>query len=269
MESEVYLGDCYEIIKNIPTNSVDLIITDPPYEIDEGGGGGSFGISKRNYHSEYTKLSRDNHLREGLRNSHNYTQLIQNNRVICGGFDYSLLDELDRVMKKINIYIWCNKNQIRPLMEHYEKKGCNVDLLVWYKTNPIPTCNGKYLSDLEYCVFARDKGVKLYGTYKTKSKVYISKANVEDKKKFKHPTIKPLERIKEYIINSSVEGEVILDPFFGSGTTGVAAQELKRKFIGIEINEEYYRIACDRLKGIDANGSMDLLSYQNEEEVWI
>ena len=107
----------------------------------------------------------------------------------------------------------------------------------------------------------------MYGTYKTKSKVYISKANVEDKKKFKHPTIKPLERIKEYIINSSVEGGVVLDPFFGSGTTGVAAQELKRKFIGIEINEEYYRIACDRLKGIDANGIMDLLSYQNEEEV--
>lgn len=265
MESEVYLGDCYEIIKSIPTNSVDLIITDPPYDIDAGIGGGSFGTSKRDYHSEYTKLSRDNHLREGLRIIHNSNQLGKNIRAICGGFDYSLLDELDRVMKKINIYIWCNKNQIRSLMEHYEKKGCNVDLLVRYKTNPIPTCNSKYLSDLEYCVFARDKGVKLYGTYKTKSKVYISKANVEDKKKFKHPTIKPLERIKEYIINSSVEGEVILDPFFGSGTTGVAAKELKRKFIGIEINEEYYRIACDRLKGIDANGSMDLLSYQNEE----
>ena len=43
-------------------------------------------------------------------------------------------------MKKINIYIWCNKNQISSLMKHYEDKGCNVDLLVWHKTNPIPTC---------------------------------------------------------------------------------------------------------------------------------
>ena len=76
-----------------------------------------------------------------------------------------------------------------------------------------------------------------------------------------------LNVLKSTLSTQVWRGGVILDPFFGSGTTGVAAQELKRKFIGIEINEEYYRIACDRLKGIDANGSMDLLSYQNEEEV--
>ena len=256
--NEIYNGDAYELIKQIDDKSIDLIITDPPYDIVGSGGAGSFGSNHRDYHSEYKSLSRDNHLREGLRISHNYTQLKQNIKSICGGFDYSLLDELDRVMKKINIYIWCNKNQIRPLMEHYENKGCNVDLLVWHKTNPIPTCNGKYLSDLEYCVFARDKGVKLYGTYETKSKVYISQANTEDKKKYGHPTIKPLERIEEYIINSSQQGDVILDPFVGSGTTCVAAKRLGRKYIGFEINEKYYKIAKDRLQGWNQKNEMNL-----------
>ena len=87
-------------------------------------------------------------------------------------------------------------------------------------------------------------------------------------KKIKNSNILPLNHfnvLKSTLSTQVSRGGVILDPFFGSCTTGVAAQELKRKFIGIEINEEYYRIACDRLKGIDANGSMDLLSYQNEE----
>ena len=64
MENEVYLGDCYEIIKSIPTNSVDLIITDPPYEIAADGGGGRFGTKRESYHSEYQKLSCDKHLRD-------------------------------------------------------------------------------------------------------------------------------------------------------------------------------------------------------------
>lgn len=204
--NNVYLGDAYELIKQLPDKSVDLVLTDPPYEIVGGGSGGCFGTSKRDYHSEYKVLAREEHKREGLRISANYQKLKENINCVCAGFDYSILDELDRVMKKINIYIWCNKNQISSLMKHYEDKGCNVDLLVWYKTNPLPTCNNKYLSDLEYCVYAREPSTALYGTYETKSKVWVSKANVEDKADFEHPTIKPLERTKHYIINSTQRG---------------------------------------------------------------
>ena len=233
--NQVYNGDSNLMIKSIESESVDLVIIDPPYKIrkktDEIN---SLAKAVKKYNEE---LQRDNLINE---------------------YDKSILEELVRVMKRINIYIWCNKNQIRPLMEHYENKGCNVDLLVWHKTNPIPTCNGKYLSDLEYCVFARDKGVKLYGTYETKSKVYISQANTEDKKKYGHPTIKPLERIEEYIINSSQAGEIILDPFVGSGTTCVAAKRLGRKYIGFEINEKYYKIAKDRLQGWNQKNEMNL-----------
>jgi len=150
-------------------------------------------------------------------------------------------------------------------MKHYEDKGCNVDLLVWHKTNPIPTCNNKYLSDLEYCVFAREPGTKLYGSYETKSKIWTSKANVEDKAEFEHPTIKPLELIKQYILNSSKPNDVIMDVFLGSGTTCVAAKELGRQFIGFEIDEKYYKIAKDRINGINQKGEMNLF-YQEEYE---
>lgn len=243
--NNIYQGDCYQLIKQLPDKSVDLIITDPPYEIVGGGGGGCFGDKKRNYHKEYQKLST------------NTTE--DKKHYECAGFNYEILQELDRVMKHIYIYIFCNKNQVSSLMKHYEDKGCNVDLLVWCKTNPTPTCNNKYLSDVEYCVFARDKGCKLYGSYKTKSKFYVSPVNVKDKKLYKHPTIKPMELVKRFISNSTIEGDVVLDPFLGSGTTAKACQELNRKYIGFEINEEYYNIALARL-----NEKKDIASITNE-----
>lgn len=259
MENEVYLGDCYEIIKTIPTNSVDLIITDPPYKV-ETQGAGFFGKKSDEYSMNYKGKKAYTYGGERY--------VMKEIANISDGFSENILDELCRVMKKINIYIWCSQKQLFQLINYFvEKRKCNWNLITWHKTNPIPACGNKYLTDTEYCLFFREKGVRIQGSFETKFTYYVTPLNSKDKKQYGHPTIKPLNIIKNLIINSSNEGDVILDPFFGSGTTGVAAQELKRKFIGIEINEEYYRIACDRLKGIDANGSMDLLSYQNEEEV--
>lgn len=204
--NKIYLGDAYKLIKELPDKSIDLIYTDPPYEIVGGGSGGCFGTSKRDYHGEYKRLGREEHKREGLRIIANTKNLAKNLNCICAGFDYSLLEEFDRVMKRINIYIWCNKNQVSSLMKHYEDKGCNVDLLVWCKKNPIPTCNNKYLSDLEYCVFARDKNTPIGGTYETKSKYYISNCNKEDKDIYEHPTIKPIELVRNHIKNSLTGG---------------------------------------------------------------
>lgn len=110
--------------------------------------------------------------------------------------------------------------------------------------------NNTYANDTEYCIMAREKGTKLYGTFETKRKYYVSSINNEDKKYFSHPTIKPLEIIKNLIINSSLENDIVLDCFMGSGTTAVAAKELNRHFIGFEIDPDYYKIAVDRVKGI-------------------
>lgn len=162
------------------------------------------------------------------------------------GFDYSIFEDLRRVMKKINIYIFCSKAQLRSYFNIFAEE--NIDLLVWHKTNPIPAIANNYLSDLEYCFFAREKGVNVHCKFERSSKLYESSINKSDKEKYKHPTIKPLTFVKNLILNSSNEGDIVLDCFSGSGTTCVAAKELNRQFIGIEIDPEYYKISLDRLK---------------------
>ena len=71
--------------------------------------------------------------------------------------------------------------------------------------------------------------------------------NQKDKKKYGHPTVKPLEMVKNLIVNSSQENDIILDPFLGSGTTGVACKELGYEFIGCEIDSDYFDIAKERI----------------------
>lgn len=151
-------------------------------------------------------------------------------------------------MKKINIYIWCNKNQIRQYVDYFEDLGCTTDLLTWHKTNPVPTCNNKYLSDTEYLLYFRKDGVPMYGTYQTKKKYYVTPTNKKDKELYNHPTIKPLEIITNLVLNSSQKGDTVLDPYFGSGTTAVACVQTGRNFIGFEIKHEYCKIARRRVK---------------------
>jgi site-specific DNA-methyltransferase (adenine-specific) len=219
--NRIYNMDCLEGFKLIPDKSVDLVVTDPPYLIKSMNGGGF--IKNRPY-----KKDLDNDLIEG--------------------FPESILDELCRVMKKINIYIWCSKEQIAGLLSYFQNKGANIDLLTWHKTNPVPACNNNYLPDTEYIVFAREEGVKIYGTYQTKKKYYITPINSKDKRLYKHPTVKPLNIIENFIINSSLEGEIVLDPFMGSGTTAVACIKTNRNFIGFELDEHYCEIANERIQ---------------------
>ena len=117
-----------------------------------------------------------------------------------------------------------------------------------------------YLSDLEYCLMFREKSCKLNDGYELKSKWYISPINKSDKDLYNHPTIKPLELVKRHILHSTQPGDIVLDCFCGSGTTCVAAKELNRRYIGIEIDPEYYKIACDRLNGIDARGQTSIFT---------
>jgi len=221
--NKIYLGDCQEIIKTLPDNSIDLIVTDPDYEMSVNHGSGAFGVKK--------KIT--------------FTQ-IEN---ICKGFDLSILDEFCRVLKKINIYIFCSKKQIPDLLNYFVVgKKCYFDLLPWHKTNPVPTCNNKYLPDTEHCLFFREKGVPLFGDFKSKQTYYLSQSNKKDKVLYGHPTPKPLELIEKYVRNSSLKGDMVLDPFFGSGTTGVAALKNERFFIGIEKDINFYQIAEKRIR---------------------
>lgn len=277
--NNIYNVDCYQAIKELPDKCIDLVIIDPPYEFVMGGnsssslgqrkynqkkaiyeldtdltkrkvgtdyssGGGCFGTKKRNYHSEIqdTDVNKDKDI------THFESKGITN----------EILDELVRVLKKVNIYIFCNKNQLRQLLDYFDDLGCNIDLLTWHKTNPIPTCNNTYLSDTEYIVFARENGVKIYGSVETKKKWYLTSLNVKDKELYDHPTIKPLEIVSNFIINSSKEGDIVFDCFVGSGTTCVAAKQLNRQYLGFELNPTFYQIALDRINGISQKHKKDL-----------
>ena len=78
--------------------------------------------------------------------------------------------------------------------------------------------------------------------------VYTSKVNKKDKSEFGHPTCKPVDLMEKFITNHSEEGFTILDPFMGSGSTGVAAKNLNRNFIGIELDQGYFDIAKNRIE---------------------
>lgn len=215
-------GNCLELMKNIPNNSIDLVVTDPPYKI-ETRGSGIYKQADKQYVKEL----------DGMKY----------------GFDEKALDEVCRVLKKINVYFFCSQKQIMPLLDYFVKrKKCNWNLICWHKTNPVPSCGNKYLTDTEFVLFFREKGVKVYGEFNTKFTYYVTPLNQKDKKQYGHPTIKPLNIVQNLIVNSSKEGNTILDPFMGSGTTGVACVNTNRNFVGMEIDKWYSLIAKKRIE---------------------
>ena len=220
-EIDIRESDALELLRSIPDKEVDLIVTDPPYFFENTKGGGAFGSDNREYHQDLDPLS--------------------------SGISTEVLEEMYRVMRMPNIYIWCNIAQIPQYLNFFIKKGCRFDILTWHKTNPPPMCSNKYLSDTEYCLFFR-KGAKLYGSYSTKGKYWISPLNVADKEKYGHPTCKPEKIIRTLVENSSQRGELVCDPYLGSGTTAAVCAQIGRRFIGGDISPDYVRISKDRLK---------------------
>lgn len=227
----IYCEDCLEGMRRIADKSVDLVVTDPPYILENQGGG------------IYTRQDK---------------QYVKELQLIKDGFNLEILDECCRVLKRINIYLWCSQKQIQPYLDYFVKgKGCNWNLLSWHKTNPVPACGNKYITDTEFCLFFREPGVPLYGTVETKSTYFVTPLNTADKKTWNHPTIKPLDFFRRHVVNSTVEGDVVLDPFIGSGTTAVACVKEHRHYIGFEMNREYYERAVQRVR--DENAQLSFL----------
>lgn len=230
---QLYNDDCLSVLKTLPDHFVDLVVTDPPYEVSATNGGGSI--------NNVMKMNRS------------LKQL--DDADISKGYNIREVGkELVRVMKNINLYIWCNKVQIPDYFNYYVNElGCKFEIICWHKTNALPTYKNKYLSDTEYCLYFRKGGycdpsqTAEEERYENAKTFYIAPLNQKDKKLWNHPTIKPLDITQKFIKNSSKKGEVVLDCFMGSGTTGVACKNLERDFIGIELNREYYKIALERI----------------------
>lgn len=226
---QLFNADCLERMKGIPDKSVDLIVTDPPYEVNTTGGGGTINTVK--------KLNQSLKVLDDMGISHGYDIRA------CGR-------EFVRVLKKINLYVWCNKLQVPAYFDFYVNElGCKFDILCWHKDNALPTYSNKYLSDTEYCLYFRKGGYCNPRSYENAKTFVIEPINARDKAVYGHPTIKPVRMLMRFIENSTDVGDTVLDPFMGSGSTGVACQLLNRDFIGIEIDEKYFNVAKDRIRG--------------------
>jgi site-specific DNA-methyltransferase (adenine-specific) len=234
--NRIYNEDCLEGMKRMPDKSIDLVVADPPYNIQTSGAG-IYKQSDKQYVKELDSMK--------------------------DGFSEEVLDELCRVMKKINIYLFCSQKQIIQLLDYFVKnKGCNYNLLTWHKTNPIPACGNKYLTDTEFILFFREKGVRIHGNFKSKFTYYVTPLNQKDKRLYGHPTIKPLDMVQNFVINSSLEKGIVLDPFMGSGTTAIACINTNRNYIGFELDKHYCDIANERIQKALADSTRK--DYDNE-----
>ena len=234
---KLYQGDCIDIMKDIPDKSVDLIITDPPYEVSVTNSGGTVNDIK----------------------NFNATLKGIDDAGINKGYDIELVGtEFIRVLKDIHLFVWCNKGQIWDYFQFYVgQHGCKYDIICWHKPNALPTYSNKYLTDTEYCLHffkSTGKGARTHPENYEDAKTYLfAPINHTDKKLYEHPTIKPLNLTESMVRNCSDKGDTILDPFMGSGTTGVACINNSRNFIGIEINDSFYRIAEQRISEAKEN----------------
>lgn len=223
--SILYLGDCTEKLKLIQTGSIDLVVTDPPYDLANMS-----DMDNGYYHSlpHYKEMES-----------------------FATGYDIREIgEELLRVMKSPEMYIWCNKLQIPDYFDFYVKEnGLRFDILCWHKPNVPPYFSNKYLSDTEYCLhFFGGEGKCFPTDYDSAKTFWVEPMNVEDKKYYNHPTIKPQNMIAQLVANSSKEGDTVLDCFMGSGTTGAASVLQGRKFVGIELDKKFYEIATSRVE---------------------
>ena len=227
----IYNQDCIEVMDELIADDtyIPLIVMDPPYLIKNTKSGSKSNLSKS------IQKSQD--------------KLVQAN--ITNGFEYkAVLDRLVTLQKgKINIYIWCNKAQMLTYMKYYiDGLGCSFTPLKWLKTNPIPTYYNKYTSDSEMCLYFRKGGYCMPQNAEDASTLFLDPTNAKGNKKFEHPTVKHTHHIERLIRNSSKKGDLIFDPFLGSGTTAIAALNLGRNFIGAELEKAYFDVSVTRVK---------------------
>ena len=201
---------CADCMDVLPhLSGVDAVVTDPPYEITAQGGG--IGAT-----------------RKYLQDTTGFTD--------CG-FDYSILSQFDN---------WMCFGTLRQVPKLIESVGDRRWMLVtWNKPNCCPLLNGNYLPDTEYIVHAWSKGC-LYGDFYSKARFIVHPSG--DKEHGEHPNEKPMPVMIKCVSLASAPEQTILDPFMGSGTTGVACVKLGRNFIGIEKEPKYFDIAVKRIE---------------------
>ena len=220
---KLMFGDCLERMKEIPDGSVDLVLTDPPYNIARKNNFSTMGRSGIDF-GEWDK-----------------------------GFDlFSYMNEIPRICKKDSkIVIFNDWKNLGDIARHGESIGLVVkDMLRWEKTNPMPrNRDRRFITDYECAVwFTMPKAKWVFNRQSsTYDRCKFVGSIVSGNEKTCHTTQKPVWLMESLIHTLSNENQLVLDMFMGSGSTGVACLNTNRKFIGIEMEGNYYEIACDRL----------------------
>lgn len=245
----LYHGDCLEVMKDIPDGSVDLVVTDCPYHIVQGGCSNNSVTFKAmsgilNKQRQFENVSKE-FVKAGKIFKHNDIEFRE------------WLPEIYRVLKQdSHCYIMINGRNLKDLQIECEKVGFKfLNLIVWDKGNQTP--NKWYMNSVEFILFLRKGKAKKINNLGVKNILRVP--NIQKGKKT-HPTEKPIDLMKTLIENSSFPQGVVLDPFMGTGSTGVACVNTNRKFIGIEIDRGYFEIASERM-----SEALKEVDYENED----
>lgn len=216
--NKVIQGDCLEVMKHIPDKSIDLVLTDPPYGID--------------FQSSWTGSPR-------------FQKLANDDKI-----DISFLKEAFRVMKDgTALYLFTRWDVYPEWIKATKDAGFEIkNCIVWDRmAHGMGDLTGAYAFQHDFIIFATKGRHILSGQKRPKDIIRACRPNPND---IVHPTQKPVELIKILLNNSSNESDIVLDCFLGSGTTAVACKQLNRKFIGIELNPDYCKIAEQRIKAV-------------------
>ena len=224
---ELIHGDCLVEMKKIPDDSIDCFISDVPYKLTQGGVTGKISAKitgvALNFKNKNTKNGNGNFKHNDIKFS-------------------DWLPDIFRVLKdKSHCYVMVNDRNLQELLNEATKSKFKLlNVLVWNKNNAMP--NHWYMKNAEFIVMLRKGGAKYINNQGTKQIIQVN--NVRNKQ---HPTEKPIDLMKILIENSTNENDIVLDPFMGSGTTGVACVNTNRNFIGIEMDDNYFKIASERI----------------------
>ena len=224
-------GDCLEILKEIPDNSIDLIVTDPPYKVTaRGSAGNSGGMLQK-------KINRKG-------------KVFEFNDISCKKY----APEFFRVLKDgTHCYIMTNHTNLIEMLNVFTNVGFKfVKCLIWNKGNKI--MGQFYMNQFEYIMFFRKGKAKKINNCGTSDILNIPNKKTKIDGKNLHDTEKPIELNRILVENSTNENDIVLDPFMGIGSCGIACKKLNRNFIGIELDEKYFNIAKERIEKTSLEG---------------
>jgi len=239
--NQIICGDAFEIMRQIPSESVDLIATDPPYEsLKKWMGIGTtarMGLGKKG---------------SGADDPNKFFQTIPNSRLP------EMMNEFSRILRNnSHCYVMCDAVAV-PYFFNIMKQGFDCpDACIYFDEIKAPFDNikpliwDKEVMGMGYHYRSQYEFILMFDKGKKKLKD-LGKPDVLRFKKYRGeiPTEKPVRLFELLVSQSSDEGDIVFDPFLGSGTTAVASKLLGRNFVGIEINSEYCRIAGERLSQI-------------------